>query len=283
MTIFKKPAAQPCAGGALNLLICGAQRSGTTSLVHYLEEHPEIGFLNDADLRLGNTYVGYPFASPVIAHAIIGEDPKTYQAIAGRLVREKKTVIAAKQPYFMVFPHVPFNVREHLPDVKLIFSLRNPIDAAYSAYRNGLGKGRRQGSFEDNLRMDEAEAKEISHHDSRSRWHGYFKDPENIPLLVDRGFYYQQIIRFYRCFKQEQILVLRFDQFVNNTAETMQRIMKFLGLDPGFEFKRINTVMNASSNTVPMSPKTRARLQEIYAESNRKLLAFLGWPASLWE
>ena len=281
--IFKKTEAHTRAGGTLNLLICGAQRSGTTSLVHYLEEHPEIGFLNDADLRLGNAYIGYPFASPVIAHSIIGEDPKTYQAIAARLVREKKTIIAAKQPYFMVFPHVPFNVREHLPDVKLIFILRNPIDAAYSAYRNGLGKGRREGSFEDNLRMDEAEAKEISHHENRSRWYGYFKNPENVPLLVDRGFYYQQIIRFYRCFKEEQILVLRFDQLVGNTAETMQRILKFLGLDPQFRFTRIGTVMNASPNVAPMSPKTRTRLQEIYSESNRKLFAFLGWPASLWE
>jgi hypothetical protein len=266
----------------LNLLLCGAQRCGTSSLKHYLSEHPEIGFVNETDLTVDGRYYGYPFASPTIAEARVGEDPETYRAISRRL-GGKKAYIATKQPYFMVHPHVPFNLREHIPDVRLLFVLRNPVDAAYSAYRNGLSKGRRTGSFEEAIKASRDAAALVSDPSQRGSWSSFFRDPEQVPLLIDRGFYYQQLIRFYCCLPEEQILVLRFDEFTGDTPAAMRRILGFLGLEPDFAFERTSEVKNAAPTKQPIEPETRAMLQEIYADSNRKLLRFLGWPEDLWD
>lgn len=266
----------------LNLLLCGGQRCGTSSLKHYLSEHPEIGFLNDTDLDVDGTHYGYPFASPILGVAAAGESPDVYRAISRRLAG-KKAHIATKQPYFMVHPHVPLNLREHLPDARLLFVLRNPVDAAYSAFRNGRSKGRRSGTFEEAIQLSLDEGREVAHPDRRAGWSKFFRDPDQIPLLVDRGFYYKQIIRFYRCLREEQILVLRFDEFTRDTRATMRRVLEFLDLDPAFDFSSINEVKNAAPLEKPMAPETRAALRELYRESNQKLLRLLGWPADLWD
>ena len=188
----------------LNLLICGAQRCGTSSLKYYLEEHPEVGFINSTDLVIDGDDVGFPFASPTSWRAMLGENSETYRRIAGRLAG-KKAYIGTKQPYFMVQPQVPLNIREHLPDAKCLFVLRNPVDCAYSVYCKGLAKGNRKGSFREHVRLSLDAAKAISHPDERGRWLRYFEDPEQLPFLIDRGFYYPQLKRFYTFLRDDQI------------------------------------------------------------------------------
>ncbi len=265
----------------LNLLICGGQRCGTSSIKYYLEEHPDINCLNNDDLYVGDRFVSFPFASPVVAESQIGDDPETYRIISRRLAG-KCRYIGTKQPYFMVQPHVPFNIASQLPDARLLFVLRNPIDAAYSAYRNGLSKGRRKGTFEESIKLSLEAGREKSHPDNRSGWLRYFRDPDAIPLLVDRGFYYPLLMRFHTCIPSEQILVLRFEDLTQRTAETMRQVLEFLDLDPGFRFTRLDEVRNPAPKNDPINPQTRAMLNEIYHHSNQRLIRFLDWPEDTW-
>src|SRR3989304_2195765 len=63
----------------LNLMICGARRSGTTSLEYYLSEHPQIEFGSIDDyLPYGDPDIGYPYDSPFTALTCIDENYKTY-------------------------------------------------------------------------------------------------------------------------------------------------------------------------------------------------------------
>ena len=270
----------------LNLLICGAMRSGTTSLKAYLSEHPEIGFVDGEDIVVcdrHNRYTGYyPFASPSLAQSQIGDDPAVYERISARLAGQT-AYIADKRAYFMFFPHIPFNLREQLPDVKLIFILRNPVEIAYSAFWYGERKSSGSQTFEEYLAESMARIGEVSSSFRRNEWLDHFRPGSELPVLVERGLYYHQIIRFYRLFKEEQILVLRFDLLKERPAAVMQRVLHFLDLDADFQCPNLGRIHNASPERPPMDPRIRARLQEIYAESNRRLLSFLVWPPSLWD
>ena len=70
----------------LNLLICGAMRSGTTSLKTYMSEHSEIGFVDGEDIIVYDQYTGYyPFASPSLAQSQLGDDAQIYERICTKL------------------------------------------------------------------------------------------------------------------------------------------------------------------------------------------------------
>jgi hypothetical protein len=258
-------------------------RSGTTSLKEYLSEHPEIGFVDGKDIVVYDQYTGYyPFASPSLAQSQLGDDSQIYERICAKLAG-KKAYIADKRAYFMFFPHIPFNLREHIPDVKLIFILRNPVEIVYSAFWYGERKPSDPVTFEDYLAASMARIKEAASSFKRNEWLDYFRPDSELPVLVERGLYYHQIIRFLRLFKEEQILVLRFDMLRENPALMMQEVLRFLNLSQDFQFVGLGKIHNASSERPPMDPRIRARLQEIYADSNRKLLSLLGWPLSLWD
>ncbi|MCA9290512.1 MAG: sulfotransferase [Phycisphaerales bacterium] len=265
----------------LNLLLCGGQRCGTSSLKYYLEEHPEVGFLNDGDLKVNGEFVSFPFASPVVARSQLGDDPATYRAMSARLAG-KHRYIATKQPYFMVQPQVPLNLRDHIPDARLLFVLRDPVEATYSAYRHGLSKGRRTGTFESCIALSVEAGREKADPSQRSSWLKYFADPEQLPLLVDRGFYEPFLRRFYACLPASQILVLRFEELTRQTAESMRRILTFLDLDPDFEFKHLAEVRNAAPKPSDMNPDTRRMLRETFHDANQRLFAMLGWPKDTW-
>jgi len=44
-------------------------------------------------------------------------------------------IIGEASPQYMMNPYVPKRIQKHLPNVKLVAVLRNPIDRAYSSYR----------------------------------------------------------------------------------------------------------------------------------------------------
>jgi hypothetical protein len=62
----------------------------------------------------------------------------------------------------------------------------------------------------------------------------------------------------------------------------MRRVLSFLDLDGDFTFERIGAVKNAAPKPEPMDPDTRALLEDVYRDSNRKLFERLGWPSDHW-
>ena len=111
-----------------NFVIIGAQKSGTTSLSYYLQEHPEIyvypkeiHFFDDRD---GTYEHGLEFYSGFFAESqgakAIGECTPCY--------------IYAEQP--------PERMYEAIPNAKLILIARNPVDRAYSNYWKNIKNGK---------------------------------------------------------------------------------------------------------------------------------------------
>ncbi len=114
-------------------LIIGAQRSGTTSRYEYRLVHPRVApaarkEIHCFDLRFDKGMDWYRAQFPDCAGGL---------------------VTGEASPYYVFHPHVPERVRRHLPDVKLITLLRNPVDRAYSHYQHEVRLEREPLSFEE--------------------------------------------------------------------------------------------------------------------------------------
>jgi sulfotransferase family protein len=204
-----------------NFLIIGAQKAGTTALYAYLEQHPDV-FASEIKEPGFFAFEGQEasFAGPQDA---LGErsrvrDLARYQALfrtaqGHRLIGEGSNV-------YLYVPQAPRRILHYVPKAKLIAVLRNPVDRAYSAYRHLVRDGREPlASFEEAL---EAEQSRIA-----ANWHPHWH-------YQRRGFYHEQLQRYFDCFDRRQIAVYTYDDFVANPLTVMRSIFGFLGVDDSF-------------------------------------------------
>jgi hypothetical protein len=248
-----------------DFIIIGAQRCGTTSLYHHLVEHPcvvpafkkEIHFFS---LHFGRGVAWYRAHFPY----------RLYRGYMQRL-HKKPFMTGEASPYYLFHPHAPKRASEVVPRVKLIVLLRNPVDRAYSHYHLLVRLGHETASFEDALglegeRLHGETTRMIEDEDYFSFNHLYYS-------YLSRGIYVDQLMAWRSFFLQEQILVLRSEDFSDRPAMVMKRVADFLGLpvwDVG-ECKEYN-----QAHYPKMDAETRERLISYFKPHNQRLYDYLG-------
>lgn len=263
-----------------NLIICGAPRSGTSSLRYYLREHPDIEFIGGKDFEpVGGEEVGLPFNSPFVSHTHRAETLAAYDQVCER-VRGKYDYISLSVRYAIYYPHLMHNIKHHLPDARLLFILRNPIDRARSAYTYNPPE-KRDKSFDEMIRIEQAEAEEQAKVVNRGQWKNMFKPGGETNSIIDRGIYAPCMRRIFDLFPRGQIHVIRFDDFKRDANAELGRVLTWLGLQP-HTFARVDEVKGQSTDTDVISPETRRTLSAYYAEFNQQLWDLLGWEGQPW-
>ena len=182
------------------------QKSGTTSLHYFLSKHPDI-FIPQVPEELHFFDIDENYSKGLdwyLAHFSECQDEK---------------IIAQTSPLYIYNREVPARIRELNPEAKFIFILRNPIDRAYSHYWNSVRYGYENLSFEEAV---EQEQERISKNSDFRRHYSY----------LDRGKYTEQLLRFYKLFPRENILVLFFDDLKKSYVNIGNLCGNFLGIDP---------------------------------------------------
>lgn len=205
-----------------NFLIIGAAKSGTTSLYRYLEQHPEIYVnakepsffaLEGQDVQ----YAGPGDEEGFITRAVtkLEDYEKIFVGVQNELAYGEASVL------YLYSPIAPQKIKKHVPHVKLIAILRNPVDRAYSSYLHLRRDGREPVTdFMEALKLeDERVAANWEH-----QWH-----------YRRLGCYYSQLKRYYDLFPKEQILIFSYDEYIQEPVRVMQEIFSFLGVDSTFE------------------------------------------------
>lgn len=139
-----------------NFIITGVARCGTTSLYHYLDQHPEIGFskikepkyFSSLDLNLPQNGPG---DDTVFSKMIL--DEISYDRLFENL-KSFNVVGEASSDYFYYHRNVIPRIKEKLGDVKIIICLRNPVERAFSSYNNLIRDSREKLSFIDGLKSE---------------------------------------------------------------------------------------------------------------------------------
>jgi hypothetical protein len=222
-----------------NLVIIGTAKGGTTSIYHYLDAHPEIAmarpkgmrfFMDDGHWHRGQAWYESHFDTPA---PVRGEASASYTG-------------------WPIHPNVPERIAAMLPDAKLVYLVRDPIERIVADYFHAFRE----------------------HGDTRPFLETVLPFEES--LLVARSRYATQLERYLALFPREQILVVDTAEMGSRTAETMATIYRFLGVaddfrspifDERFNTRKRRVVRNRAGERVARS--LAAGLGEARAERVR--------------
>ena len=213
-------------------LIIGAAKSGTTSLYRYLEQHPDV------------------YMSPVKETLFFAPDcwtPAPDGSQRGiRTLEDYEALFAPAadcpargeaSPQYLFSREAPARIKALLPDARLIATLRNPAERAYSAFLHLVRDG-----IEPFTDFREALAAEPERRASGA-------DP--LWLYQEVGLYADQLTRYYEHFPAEQVRVYLYEDFARDPAGTTKDALRFIGVDDdGF---RPDTTLRFNPGGLPRS------------------------------
>jgi hypothetical protein len=231
-------------------LIIGAQKAGTTSLFKYLGQHPDVVLHNIKefhffDLRYEKGIDWYTSIFPNIDGKITGE----------------------ATPYYLFHPAVPERVKKHLPGIKLIVLLRNPVYRAYSHFMHSIKLLNEQEIlFEKALQLERERLKDSDNQLALGEIQRHTGHQHN--SYLSRGFYSPQLQRWLALFPQEQFLFIQSEHFFTSPQEHLNSVFRFLGLSP-FTLTEFN-IHNEGTYRHSLSKELYYKLMKQYVEDIKK-------------
>jgi hypothetical protein len=244
---------------AEHFIIAGAQRSGTTFLYHLLDRHP-----------------GVEMARP------LRPEPKLFLAAEG-VTRERYATLFAGKPgarwrgekstSYMERPEMLPRLLALLPECRVLFLLRDPVERAVSNYWFSVAHG------VETLDIEEAFRREGERRDD------YPRDRFSVSpfAYLARGEYARLLAPFLAGMPRDRLCFALFDRLLRSPAE-LAFILAFLGLPPDDAEWLLPAVdvANRSPRRRELPAGLRRLLVERYAEPNRVLAARLGLDLSPW-
>jgi hypothetical protein len=220
--------------------IVGAPKAGTTSLYHYLDQHPQIHMSPikepsyfASELRPENfhprfqtrffqeqesvrQYLAGPmavkrFGGPVVdweSYARLFQNARKGQAIGEASASYLWSASAAQ------------NIAARIPEARIVMILRDPAERAYSQYLRVVSDGLVRHSFREQLRQ------------SRNGESSQF---DVLNPLLEFGLYSAQLDRYLKVFRAQNVRVYLYEDYRRHPSETLADLFRFLSVDPHFQ------------------------------------------------
>ena len=203
----------------INFIIIGAAKCGTTSLCHYLGQHPQIFISPEKEPRFFAPEFYTKFTNGPVRKGSIRPEMsiEEYEQLFEGITTEKAIGEASTEYIFL--PEVPRRIKDTIPDVKLISILRDPSERAFSAYCYQMRDGVESLSFEEALKDEPRRARE----NWRPGW-----------LYKQTGFYFEQLSRYFNIFEPHQLKVYLYEELDQKPLRTLRDIFNFLEVDSDF-------------------------------------------------
>ena len=222
-----------------SFFIVGAPKSGTTSLYHYLDQHPEI-FMSP--IKEPN-YFATEIRAENVADDLRERVDKDLLELQGYLrgpMHEKRFggLVSEWTDYLRLFQNAraekalgeasvcylwsktaAAQIHSKIPQAKIILILRDPSEVAFSLYLQSVSQGLIRRSFRETI---EACLRNKS---------------EKFSLLypfLELGLYYEQVKRFLQLFPRQNILILFYEEYRRQQAEALAEIFRFLDVEKAF-------------------------------------------------
>lgn len=288
------------------LLIAGAAKAGTTSLLYYLGQHPGVCVHRQREMAY--------FANESIFHQGFERAlARYYDCEPGR-----RPLLFAKSVMVLYLPAAMARLKAHSPDVQLVLSLRHPVERAYSDYWYARRRGWEDApTFEaalaaDPTRFGADELRRLS------------------CAYLLRSSYAVHLQNLFACFRREQVQVFLLEEIQSDPAAVCHQIFgRFASLDdrftPRFDHQRNRAALPRSRSLAtiaasgrgfplakrlarrllsdglvdkardalqrfnekdftppPMKPETRSQLLDYFRPLNEQLSELIGRDVSPW-
>lgn len=282
-----------------NLIIGGAIKAATSSVFTYLIAHPQIcGSSVKETMFFLREYSGDT-----------GRDRASYSRYFSP-GPDQRVVVEASPNYLSHKEDLAPRIRTLLPEARLLFILRDPVDRLYSYYNFAMSQ----------LRLPE-HLTFSDYVDLCARYSERQLSPQAAGIgeahlrALESGCYSEYLKRYTALFPAQQIKVAFFDHLNRDVVQFMKDVCRFVDVDPNFydhyTFSKVNVTFSARLRPVhavalglnraletvlrrrprlksglvrfykrfnqdregyePMREQVRARLAEYYAPCNREL------------
>ena len=255
-----------------SVFIVGAQKAGTSSLFDGLNQlqgviktdTKEVAYFDrDENYSKGKTWYHSHFTGRYKAKALIDATPE-----------------------YLYKSYVAQRIYRYDPNAKIIISLRNPVERAYSAWNMYKQFGEETGRFSRDFRAQLKKINPDLHEKFYANDFPSFKEvvedgiraleveKEDSFGIVARGLYYSQVLQYMNLFNKENLHVMFYEDFRANYKGCLREIMSFLCFDKQSEISR-RAEKNVRKYTSTMSKEMYVKLENFYKEDRGKLADLL--------
>jgi hypothetical protein len=185
-----------------NFICIGAQRAGTTWLYENLKKHPEVFLPDIKELRFFN----YNYDKGL----------NEYSKFFSKVMNEK--AIGEITPDYYRQNNALQRIANDLPNIKLIFIIRNPIERAYSHYELLKSTGSIKVSFRQAITKN--------------------------PGIIEYGKYGKHLENIYSLFDHKNVKVIEYDIMSIDPKTFLKEIYQFLDIDESYFPPEMNKKYN---------------------------------------
>jgi hypothetical protein len=244
-----------------NFIIIGAAKSATTTLTTILPRHPDFFISRPKEPKFfGRRYdKGWSWYGRLFK--------------AGRSCKlrgEGSTMYASA---LNSFAQAPALMHRYLPELKLVYVVRNPLDRIVSQWRHRKGRQTRTRDFQ-----------------------GLMRSRHLRKLVVGCSLYHERLQSFRQFYPDAQIHCLTFEDLIAAPRPTLTALLTFLGastapehidllLDDG-RLPRVNEAGDKGRALVeapPWTDKLRSEVLEVVRPDAERMLAYMGKPLDTWD
>jgi len=215
----------------------GAQKAATTWIFKCLQEHPEIYVFEGKEIHFfsdnkkfsrGKDWY-YSFFKKGNSKKVIGEISTTY----------------------LSSPEAPQRIKDTLGNIKIVVSLRNPVERSYSHYLHKISTG----LLSQNNRIYEAVKK--------------------FPDIIENSMYGKLIEKYFNAFPRENILILFFEDIKSDPELTIKKLYRFLEVNDSFRPRGINKKYHTTAARLSSYYKIFKLISRLHIKLKKNLLGRL--------
>jgi hypothetical protein len=244
--------------------IIGAAKAGTTSLASLLESHPQAGVVQGKEPHFFS-------ASPSIFRSGWVRYQTLFDHCGGKLAVGDASTSYSRIRYH---PNVIDRIWRYVPNAKIIYMVRHPLNRMESAYTEHLCTAGGQ-TF---ASINDAVSKQ--------------------PMIIDSSRYWEVFSAYRSRFSESQIKVVWFEDYIRAQIVEFQSVCRFLEIDdsvaPDLSTERTNSRSLSSERMAragrpgiqidtTWTEETRYRAVLEIRDDARRLLTHFGRPLNYWE
>ncbi|MBO0342098.1 MAG: sulfotransferase [Bacteroidota bacterium] len=215
-----------------NFLVVGVPKGGTSSLFNYLKQHPEIYLPEQKELHYFSfeelkKNLNGPGDKLALSSVLKSFD--AYTALYNNIGAQSKLGDVSPSYLFFSKSVIPA-IQEKLGNqVKIIITLRDPIERAYSNFLH------QKRLMHENLTFDQALQQE------KKRKEKGFGD---FWRYSEHSFYYEKCQAYIKAFGAENVKIVLFEDIKERPEGLLSELFDFLGVDKSFKAENLNVIYN---------------------------------------
>jgi hypothetical protein len=243
-------------------IIGGAPRSGTTYLTEALDRHPQV--------TMARPFVPEPKVFMGARQPLEVYHERYRLLFAGA---SQTPARGEKTSYYLECADACELIREVVPDVRILFIVREPVARAYSNYLKTKKGGLESLPFEEAIALEGRRPSPLPPDKDYARPFDY----------LTRGDYGTFAHVYYGRFRPEQIRFVLYENIAVRPHSFWQEIQEFLGLD-AVPFERLDVgVVNSAKEVGPsIDPGFEQRLRDRMAPLVREFGSLTGLDLAPW-